>query len=79
MLFEIEKPKLLYFKQHFDTKEIILQKSMRTSTLLQQNTADHFPPLKEVRSVTSFLYCTFVILRMKTISFLFEKKKVLLF
>ena len=25
MLFEIEKPRLLYFKQHFDTEEIILQ------------------------------------------------------
>ena len=25
MLFEIEKPRLLYFKQHFDTEEVILQ------------------------------------------------------
>ena len=25
MLFEIDKPRLLYFKQHFDTEEVILQ------------------------------------------------------
>ena len=25
MVFEIEKPRLLYFKQHFDTEEVILQ------------------------------------------------------
>ena len=34
MLFEIEKPRLLYFRQHFDTEEVSLQQAQRTSTIL---------------------------------------------
>ena len=53
MLFEIEKPRLLYFKQHFDT-------TTRTSTLFlfyHDNKADHFPLCKNEVSkyVTSYL------------------------
>ena len=31
MLFEVEKPRLLYFKQHLDTEEVILQQTQQES------------------------------------------------
>ena len=42
MLFEKEKPRLLYFKQHFDTEEVILQKP-REQVLYLQIGADRLP------------------------------------
>ena len=64
MVFEIEKPRryprLLYFKQHFDTEEVILQQPREQKR--QQNRADPFPLQKnEVgQSVTSYLNKTAV-------------------
>ena len=67
MLFEIEKPRrqqrLLYFKQHFDTKTYKPYKTNKyliSILLLQQNRANGFPLQKngEDRSVTLFLYKT---------------------
>ena len=42
MLFEIEKPRILYFKQHFDNEKVILQQP-REQVLYLQNGADRLP------------------------------------
>ena len=87
MLFEIEKPRLLYFRQHFDTEEVILQQTREQVFISilprQQNRTDRFPKEGRSRSIGDVISekavpsCTLLILGMQTIGFLFEKEYVL--
>ena len=90
MLFEIEiskrQPRFLYFKQHFDTEEVILQQPREQVLYFYSTTATKKNEVGQ--SVTSYLNktakkavprCTLVLFGMQTIGFLFEKEYVLFF
>ena len=67
---------MLYFKQNFDTKEVILQQSREHVLPHQQNRAIE----ERSRSICDvILRKLFPAARMKTIGFLFEKESVLFF